>query len=264
MKLDSSKLNTWIQSKETYLPGLGQLLSNSKSNILIIGASVFEFYQIQNWMPPFKRKTGDIDLSIGIIGDSSLYDAGKNILTSIKYTVDKYQPYRFKPPLVMPGGFSYIDLLAHPANKTTRPEVAAQAMGVGPGFSFKAFDFAMTEAFSLTKNVSFPNPFGLIALKQVSYLDEPAKRVKDFADIVELICGLVETGTHFEMDDLWSKVSKKEEAQDIKRMLNSIEKEESKWDIEDIRKELLGRDFNATFIDETLPQRLKDFNETLR
>lgn len=245
------------------MPGLSILFSKSKSDILIISAAVFELYQIQGWTPPFKRKTGDIDLSIGIKSDASLYESGKNILIGLSYTVDKHHPYRFHPPKRLLGGYSYIDLLAHPANRNTRPEIAAQAMGAGPGFSFKGFSFAMSEAFELTKNVSFPNPFGLISLKRESYLDDPAKRAKDFADIAELVSGLVEKGTHFEIEKIWAKVSQTIEASEIKEMLRLITSDDLRWDMDDIRRELLQRHFDDTFIEETLPQRIKDFHDVL-
>lgn len=74
-------------------------------------------------------------------------------------------------------------------------------MGAGPNFSFEYFQFAKDVAFLLQDGIYFPNPFGLIALKQKSYVDEPVKRKKDFADIVELTSGFVENGTHFEMTE---------------------------------------------------------------
>ncbi len=263
MKFDAAKLKNWVAGKEVYLPGLGELFSKTKSDILIIGASVFELYEIQGWIVPFKRKTGDIDLSIGIISDDSLYAEGKDILLSLKYTVDGHHPYRYHPPKMHPGGYTYVDLLAHPADEKTRPEIASHAMGAGPGFSFRGFHFAQEKAYKLQKNVSFPNPFGLISLKQESYLDEPVRRSKDFADIVELASGLVETGTHFEIDKLWSKISQKPEAKRIKEMFRMILAEDTRWDLEEIRNDLHGRNFDDTFIDETLPQRLKDFSEIL-
>jgi predicted nucleotidyltransferase len=263
VKFDQKKLKGWAATKEVYLPGLTQLFAQSKSNILMIGASVFELYQIQGWIPPLKRKTGDIDLSVGIIGDASLYEAGIQILLSLKYTVDEIHPYRYRPSQNLPGGYSYIDLLAHPGDSFTSSSVAVQAMGVGDGFSFKAFDFAQKETFSLEKNVAFPNPFGLIALKQESYLDEPVRRVKDFADIVELISGLVEKGMHFELDDLWKKVSPSPEAKRLKEMLGLMTTESTRWDLDDVRNDLLQRNFDVNFIEETLPQRIKDFCDFL-
>lgn len=263
MKYNATKLKSWVREKEAFLPGLSKLFSDAESNILIIGASVFELYEIQGWIIPFKRKTGDIDLSIGIIGDDSLYSASKSILISLNYKVDQQHPYRYHPPRMIPGGYTYVDLLAHPGDQNTPPEVASHAMGAGPSFSFRGFQFAQEEAFKLQKNIYFPNPFGLISLKQESYLDEPVRRTKDFADIVELISGLVEAGTHFEIDKLWSKISLKPEARRIKEMLSKILAEDTRWDLEEIRNELRGRNFEDRFIDETLPQRIHDFNEIL-
>jgi len=44
MNFDPEKLRTWMQSKELYLPGIAALLTQSKAEILIIGAAVFELY----------------------------------------------------------------------------------------------------------------------------------------------------------------------------------------------------------------------------
>ncbi len=263
MKYNQNLLSSWASSKENQLPGLSSLFKHSKIEIMIIGAAVFEFYEIQNWIPPFKRRTGDIDLSVGIIGNDSLYIKGKEILLSLNYTQDTDHRYRFHPNKRLPGGYAYIDLLAHPANQSTSPQVAAKAMGAGPGFSFSGFYFAQKSPYLLEKNISFPNPLGLIALKQEAYLDEPLKRKKDFADIIELISGLVEKGSHFEMDQLWSEISTEPAALKIKEMLLRIMKEDTRWDLDEIRSDLRQRNFDETFINETIPQRIKDFYDAL-
>jgi hypothetical protein len=120
MNFDASKLQNWVKSKEYSLPGLQKLFgAGPSSNILIIGASVFELYHIQDWTPALKRQTGDIDLSVGLVSDDSLYTAAKEILISNKYIVDSKHPYRYHPHIKIPGGYTYIDLLAHPANGNT-------------------------------------------------------------------------------------------------------------------------------------------------
>jgi hypothetical protein len=138
-------------------------------------------------------------------------------------------------------------------------------MGVGTGFSFTGFSFAQLESFRLATKVIFPNPFGLITLKMTSYLDDPAKRVKDFADIIELINGLVETTTHFEMDGLWNKISLQPEAREIKTMILKTANPDNMgdWDFDNIRSELIKRSFSSNFVDTTLIQRLSDFHELL-
>ena len=265
MNFDASKLQNWVQSKEYSLPGLQQLFrAGPSSNILIIGASVFELYQVQDWTPALKRQTGDIDLSVGLVSDDSLYTAAKEILISQKYVVDFKHPYRYHPQIKIPGGYTYIDLLAHPASGNTPDIVATDAMKVSSSFSVKAFSYAQKESFTFQNNVSFPNPFGFLALKREAYLNEPNKRSKDFADILELISGLVENGTHFSMTPLWKKVSKENESNQIKEMINEIIKETNPvWDIEDIRSELKSRNFDSDFIDETLLQRVSDFRDIL-
>jgi predicted nucleotidyltransferase len=265
MKFEVSKLNNWQLAKEGQLPGLTELFNNIASKILIIGAAVFELYELQGWMPPLKRKTGDIDLSVGIVGTDSNYQFAKTVLLKHKYQQDEHFPYRFHPAQKILGGYSYIDLLAHPANIQTKSIIAQNAMGIGTGFSFTGYTFAQMESFQLTSKVIFPNPFGLITLKMISYLDDPVKRVKDFADIIELINGLVETATHFEMGDLWNKISSQPESQKIKTMISKTTSIESlgNWDIDNIRSELIKRSFDSDFVDTTLIQRLTDFHELL-
>ena len=95
-------------------------------------------------------------------------------------------------------------------------------------------------------------------------MDDPQKRIKDFTDIVELISGLVETGTHFNMEALWRKISSCPEAREIKEMLKQMSSENStEWDIEDVRSQLVLRNFTNDYIDETLITRIKDFYELL-
>lgn len=266
MKYDVNKLKSWLPQKEAQLPGLTSLLTNSKADILIIGAAVFELYELQGWLPPFKRKTGDIDLSVGLINDDDDdYQAAKQILLDHKYKLDEEHPYRYHSPKKIPGGYTYIDLLAHPSKGGKDKHLAAGAIGVGPGFSFNGFHFAERESYKMFGKVIFPNPFGLMALKRESYLDEPAKRLKDFADIVELIGGLVEKGVHFEIGDLWAKLKSQPEAKDIKSMILSIadENHSGAWDIDNVRRELIQRDFNNDFIDGDLMQRIRDFRDEM-
>lgn len=263
MNYEKSKLKGWLQTKEPSLPGITDLLSQAKSEILIIGAAVFELYEIQKWIPPFKRKTGDIDLSIGILTDNSLYEEKKSLLVSLQYAQDRSHPYRFHPPRAIPGGYSYIDLLAHPANPSTHPEIASQAMGVGPSFSFRGFHFAQEHAYELQDKILFPNPFGLIALKREGYLGDPTKRKKDFTDIVELISGMVETGLHFEMQEKWSTLAHHTEAQELKLTIRLMLSENPQWDLETVHDDLVERGFEENFIQTTLVQRLRDFVQNL-
>lgn len=265
MKFDENKLKPWLPRKELQLPGLTKLLTNSKAEILIIGAAVFEFYEMQGWTVPLKRKTGDIDLSIGLLESDSDYRIAIEILESEKYKVDEYHPYRYHSPKKVPGGYTYIDLLAHPANPKSSPHLALQTMGVGPDFTFNSFSFAKIKSYPLIKNVIFPNPFGLIALKRESYLSDPIKRIRDFADIIELTDALTEKAAHYEMIDLWKKISEEPEACLIKAMLSKMRNQEATgdWDFDNIRKELKDRNYKDDYIDGTLLQRVKDFDDLL-
>ena len=256
MKIDRTLFTDWIVSKEYNLPGFKKMLDESEAKVLIIGASVFEIYQIQGWIPPFTRQTADMDLSVGIVSDDSLYVKAKKIFLDLGYKIDVKHPYRFHPPVKIYGGLTYIDLLAYPT-QGTESVIATQAMGVSSSFSFSGFEFASESAIRLENNIYFPNPLGMIALKIASYLDEPIKRRKDFADILELVSGLVEKGRHFELDDHWSRYAQHTEAMHMKKELGRIANEDISWDIEDVRDDLNSRGFADLFIDDTLLKRVK-------
>ena len=234
---------------------------------MVIGAGVFDIYLGQGWIPEFKRKTGDLDLSIGLLNDSSDYKTVREALLGFSYTQpDTELKYRFFPPQkAIPGAIAYVDLLAHPLTSEVTAAQARATMGAGPEFSFGAINFALKESFKIEQKIFFPNPIAFIALKIRSYEDESNKRLKDLADIAELVWGLVERGTHFKMADLWKKIESDPEAGYVCRMLSDLGSGNSpKWDLEDIRSELRGRLFSNTEIDEVIPQRLKELVEYLR
>jgi hypothetical protein len=268
MNFDPEKLRTWMQSKELYLPGIAALLTQSKAEILIIGAAVFELYEMQGWITPLKRRTSDIDLSIGLLEGDDDYTAAKATLATQNYRLDDTHPYRYHSPRKIPGGYTYIDLLAHPIAQSRSTHLAALTMGVGSGFNFNGFYLANKSSFSLINRVAFPNPFGLMALKRAGFLAEPTKRLKDFADIVELIDGLTETGTHFEMVELWNCLVKEAEADttEIKSMLAHMRNQDApkEWDFDSIRAELKSRNYDDNYIDGDLLQRVNDFDDLLR
>lgn len=258
MKLDSKKFEGWLKSKDYYLPGLSQLCDNSGANILLIGASVFELYQLQDWIPALERKTGDFDLSVGLVGDDSFYAKTKDILLKLNYRIDDDHTYRFHPENKIQDGLQYIDLLAHPLDEKTSQNVAREAMGVGADFSLNSFLFASRHAFLLEKNIHFPNPIGMLALKMEAYIDEPNKRIKDFADILELTSGLVKKGQHFELEDLWGKLKVEPEALMVKANLQKITNENTAWDLEDVRTEMNKRLYKDSFLDGELLNLIKD------
>lgn len=265
MNYDYSKVKNWLSSKDYYLPGISDITQLAGGEILIIGAAVFELYELQGWIKKLQRKTGDIDLSVGLISNDSAYKEVKKILTIKNYKQDKIHPYRFHPEKIIPGGYAYLDLLAHPQDSHTAKVIAQNAMGVGSNFSLDNFAYVQTNAFDLKNGTIFPNPFGFISLKMASYIDEPLKRIKDFADIIELINGLVENGTHFEIDQLWTQIKNRSESIDLK---NAIEKmknpnEVGNWDLDIITDELRKRNFSNDFIESTLRPRLSDFYDQL-
>jgi hypothetical protein len=264
MKINEDTLKKWIRTKTDQLPGLDHIFSNASADVLVIGAAVFEIYEELGWISPLKRKTGDIDLSIGIVKSNTEYEKAKNILLENEYKADDHHPYRYLPKRKIPGGFQYIDLLAHPNSPSDR-SLAISSMGAGAGFSFEGFEFAKIEHYDLCKGAIFPNPFGLIALKRAAYLNEPLKRIKDFADIVELVNGLIEKGSHFKLDKLWVSLKSYKESQQITEMFKLSTKESAvgDWDIDNIQTELNQRGFDNDFIEDTIKTRLRDFKEML-
>ena len=265
MKYEYDKVKSWLKSKEHYLPGISELTQATSAEILVIGAAVFELYELQGWITKLRRKTGDIDISIGLVNNDIAYLKGKKFLKERNYRQDDIHLYRFHPEKVIPGGYAYIDLLAHPNNSSTSNAIAQNAMGVGPGFLFENFEYAKTNPYHLNDRFIFPNPFGFISLKMTSYLDEPLKRIKDFADIVELINGLVETGNHFEIESLWNKIKHKKESLLLKKSIGKMKDHNDigNWDLDIINDELLKRNFNRDFIENTLRARISDFYDQL-
>lgn len=265
MKYDRKLSQTWLKSLTGVLPKFDQIVHQLPTNTLVIGACVFDIYNVQGWLPALKRKTGDLDLSVGLINDDANYGVAKTELLNAGYTNDPNIRYRFFPPREIPGALAYIDLLAHPASETVSEATAKAAMGAGPDFSFAAMNFAMTEVFEIEKNLSFPNPLALAALKLRAYHDEPLKRVKDLADVAEMTYGLVGKGMHFEMDDLWGRVKHHDEAKFVRTTLESLGNGGSTtWDLENASQELANRNFSNTEIEEVIPERLLALVENLK
>ena len=102
------------------------------------------------------------------------------------------------------------------------------------------------------------------ALKRASYLDDPVRRIKDLADIIELASGLVEKGTHFDLEPLWNRLKTQPEAAQVKQILSALASGDSvQWDVENARQELLSRNFSAEDIEGVLLERLLELVEVL-
>jgi hypothetical protein len=65
MDFDKKKAAAWLKNTSVGLPEIDIILSNATSDILIIGAAVFDIYVELGWTPPLRRKTGDLDLIVG-------------------------------------------------------------------------------------------------------------------------------------------------------------------------------------------------------
>ncbi len=265
MKIDHEKIQKWLVNVTVQLPALDVVLRSASTDTLLIGASVFEIYQELEWMPNFRRKTGDLDLSVGLVSGAADYTPIRDALFANGYSNrDNAPKYRHFAPNPIPGSITYIDLLAHPASAKVSAGEAIRTMGAGEAFAFVGFMFAAQEAFSLIHRVRFPNPFGMWALKRASYLDDPVRRIKDLADMIELASGLVEKGTHFDLDPLWTRLKPWPEAAQIRQMLAAFAGGESvQWDVENARQELLSRGFSAEDIEGVLLRRLSELVEVL-
>lgn len=265
MKMSQNGIKKWLTHVTLQLPALDAILSAGSADTLMIGAGVFEIYQELGWIPDFSRKTGDLDLSVGLVSGAMDYVAIRDALVANGYkNKDSAPKYRYFSPKPIPGAITYIDLLAHPASDAVSDGEAIRTMGAGEEFSFAGFTLATQEAFSITPRVRFPNPFGMWALKRASYLDDPVRRIKDLADMIELASGLVENGTHFDLEPLWTRLEAKPEAIEIRQMLSAMAGGESvQWDIENARQELLARNFSVDEIEGVLLQRLSELVEVL-
>lgn len=260
MKVNQTSSIQWLKDTSLALPGLYEILSRSKSNILIIGAGVFGIYAAQGWIPPLNRRTGDLDLSVGLVNSANEYEYFKQKLVVHGYIQKAKEPeYRYFSPRILPNQPSYIDLLAHPASNKISKSIAIQAMGSGHAFSFEGMNFAKEEAYQLTKTAFYPNPIGFMCLKRISYLDDPVRRVKDLADIAELVYGIVQKGNHFELPELWSKVKSSPEALFVRQMLSALASGEStEWDLDNARQEFLSRGFDSEEIGNTIPSSIDE------
>ncbi|PWU22548.1 MAG: hypothetical protein C5B49_00435 [Bdellovibrio sp.] len=259
MQYDQKKAQAWLKGVSAALPNFAEIIHAAKSNLLVIGAGVFDLYASQGWTPSLRRKTGDLDLSVGLLTGADNYESLKKALLSFKYAVsDARMPYRFYSPNKIPGGLTYIDLLAHPVGQGISDEFAKKVMGVGSHFSLKGFQFADMESFNIEDKLTFPNPLAMVGLKRAAYLDDP-ERIKDLADIAELGWGIVERGTHFEMQALWEKIKGHPDAAEVRKVLVELACDSVVWDLNSARQELLKRTFSGSDIDELIPSRLREW-----
>lgn len=245
------------------LPNLNDILASANQPVLVVGAVTMDLYASQKWIPELRRKTGDLDLGVALHTGSADYTQLRETMTREGYQTRSF-PYRFFPPQRGKTNLAYIDLLAFPFGKNITDAQARKLMGVGADFSFSGMAFAYRHAFPFAEKLVCPNPFGFMALKRASYLDDPQNRRRDLADLIELVSGLVECGQHFEMSKLWSQMQNEAEGKHVKAMLEDLNHENSlEWDIDDVRQELLMRQFTSSDIDDLIPRRITNFLDFL-
>lgn len=261
MKYNQKKAVDWLNSLDGPLPNLIKAIDIFSGDIIVLGANVFELYAIQSWVPSLKRKTGDVDLSLGVSSSSNKYVEVAGFLKSKGYHQDAKHSYRYHPPKQKLGVFAYLDLLAHPT-QIGEDHLARIAMGVGEGFNLEGMKFAVQNSFQINSRVSFPNPVAFANLKRLAYLDDPNQRRKDLADIIELGSGLVRNQIHFELEDLWEQIKDQPETLQVKEMyLELAEGNNPKWDIWEVESDLKSRGFVESELEERIPSELKDLVE---
>lgn len=263
MKFDVNVAEAWIDSVDKSLVGLKSTTQASKSPILLLGAGVLELYAELGWIAPLRRgKTGDLDLSVGLVASSSEYAEFVEAFKKLKYTPDNDHPYRWHSPNPIPGAMTYVDILSHPATDTVGEDEARANMNVASEFSLNGMKFAMETGYTVIGSVRIPRFLGMLALKLYAYQNAPDRRRKDLADVVEICWSLVEKGHHFDFGSEWTDLESHKECQFVREALEALAAGESTtWDIEDIRHELLLRKFTSVEIETTISSRLKDFLE---
>lgn len=269
MKVDLKKTEAWMTEISGVLSDFRTIISGLKSPTLVVGAAVLEFYAIQGWIPPLSRSTGDLDLSVGLKAVAGTeYNHLKKQLGSLGYKArDPDITYRFYPVKQIPGAKGYIDLLAHPITSKVSDDTARRVMGAGPNFSFEGFAFAQREAFEIAPNLLVPNPIAFMRLKIESYKDAPLDRKKDFADIVELITGLVSKGIHYDLETIYKKISGEADAKVLLDVLKKLEAgSATTWDIDDIQSELVSRNLRklGDEFEQKFAQAVKELNSAIK
>lgn len=263
MKFDVNVAEAWIDSVDMSLVGLKNSAKNSRSPILLLGAGVLELYAELDWINPLRRgKTGDLDLSVGLLASSSEYVNFVEAFKNLNYRKDKDHPYRWHSPNPIPGAMTYVDILSHPATDAVGEDEARASMNVESEFSLSGMRFAMETGYTVLGSIRIPRFVGMLALKLYAYQNSPDRRRKDLADVVEICWSLVEKGHHFDFGTEWKDLESHKECQFVRGTLEALAGGESTtWDIEDVRHELLLRKFTSVEIETTISSRLKDFLE---
>src|SRR5690606_33979435 len=116
----------------------------------------------------------------------------------------------------------------------------------------------------LLDHIHLPNPFGLLRLKIASYSDEPVARIKDFADLVELLIGLVATGNHYQLDPHWLAMRHHSDAAIVLDVVRRIGGDDyGLWDLENLIQELGRRNGSFEAISRQIPRATQELLEIL-
>jgi len=258
MRLEKVIIEKWKKDIEFCLPGLLAAIEKQKSKTFLIGACIFDVYQMQGWLKKFSRRTGDADFTIEYFGNPFEYQTVCNDLLKQRYKRDDIHPYRYHPQKVN-GAYAYVDFLTF----TTDPLLEKQAktvMLVGESFNFEGMAFAKHNPLYVENNIYIPNPLALIYLKMRSYYHNP-ERQKDFVDVVEVILRLsMESNIMNDLKGIMENSTEFVVKQQIERMCFDIEHDRGGlWDLDNIKIDLDERALLDEFEWDTIPTTFEFF-----
>jgi len=253
MKLEKVVIEQWIKDLEFCLPGLLGAIKKQKSHTFLIGASIFDIFQMQGWLKKFSRRTGDADFTIEYLGNPSEYLDVCNELLRLGYRKDEIHPYRYYPQKIG-GMYGYVDFLTYTIVSYLESKARA-VMSVGESFNFEGMFFAKHKPLHLEGNVYIPNPIALIYLKMRSYNNNP-QRQKDFVDLVELILRLsTESKVCNELRDIIGSFQNCSVKEQIEKMCFDIEFDKGGlWDLDNIKSNMEERGLMDEFEWKRIPE----------
>jgi hypothetical protein len=243
---------------------LDDILASYHHDVLVIGAVVLQFYKAQGWIQ-IARRTGDVDLSIGVTATANDYLRIRQSIMGAGYSQDPEKDYRliFDKSAAPCGPFS-IDLLVHPKSGVSEHD-ARQLMGVGEEWDFSGVLYGLANSYRVDHRYLVPNPVGFLGLKRSSYVLDP-RRVKDLVDIVDVIKGFVTTGEHYDLKPVFNdmRTGNPETTALVVHMLRELGREEStEWDLGRAEQEFLQRGYTTDDLETNIHNVVQEFNDAL-
>lgn len=253
----------FFSSMDAALPGLSKILKEIETSAYLLGAGIFELYALNGWCDDLSRRTSDLDFSIEIYSDYSLYQVTCDKLLALGYKQDPHIPYRYLSPQKI-GPYVYVDLLTFTLDQE-KTQITKSLMGAGEGFSFKGMDFAKLSPLQLDGSIYVPNPLAFLYLKMTSYRESPDSRLKDFADIFEFIVGAMNKNEIIEELNLLARNSELQgNVKEIKKMVMDVATDSNpSWDFDSVVNQLLLRDNLEAYGHDEFMQFFKLFHDAV-